>query len=842
MYPTDAEAVLDGLTAGTSYKVKVRARYQDDSGPWTDEVTKEVQAAAVSIGTRDDTLDDTLGTISDLSADPSAFLVILTWTAIKNNAITEYELLRGSSADDLAVIGTATTAVYADGPVEAETTYYYAVRARSATGFGPTSDALEVTTTTATVVLEQEEEPLVSQGQQSASTLVSNLATAEDFFQGVVGNQAGTTPVEAGVSITTGRHSGGYSVSAVQAKVSDARGVVADLSPKLYIHADSSGAPGAVLHTLTTSSTSMAAGSTLTFSVSGVTLDPTTKYWMMFGDGTTTASTYYTLKRSSSLNEEPCGGLDFSVGNDRYRRYNGDLRTSSFGPLAVAVLGQQVDNGSVSERECEDASSATTTDSFTLVSNLDTAITTVAGTASIVGRKPDSVQTEAGTSITTGGHPTGYTVNTVQLPVRVVAGRTNLVPKLKIHADSSGAPGALLHTLTSSTTSLAAGPHTLEYTASPAITLQPNTKFWLMFADETTVDGNNYWSLGNNNLYYQGTSCGEPGFAINSGRYDKEGTTLTSRPSKEPISIAVIGSPVGGITVSCQTPSQVTVTTNAKVGMGKTAIGAFQSDNDADWYAVELVADEDYQFDMFTGINGGGDTAGSVMDIAVYSGGGELQTINLMEVDPEIYHVASETSYWEKRRAYFMPATAGTYYLKATLKGSAHRRSNPSQFPTYTVRVREADDYDADVIQGSEVAFETPGRGHFFTEHGSSGHDVDWFATPTLVGGETYTFTLTGHATANTQMRILGIYNQSSERVGGGADPAEYSSSVSVQYTPTESSGLYHVAVSSEQRVRMCQNITVVDGVETAFDGDPFPCEVQAKHPAPDYTLTIAKN
>ena len=219
-----------------------------------------------------------------------------------------------------------------------------------------------------------------------------------------------------------------------------------------------------------------------------------------------------------------------------------------------------------------------------------------------------------------------------------------------------------------------------------------------------------------------------------------------------------------------------------------------------------------------------------------------MQTINLMEVDPEIYHVASETSYWEKRRAYFMPATAGTYYLKATLKGSAHRRSNPSQFPTYTVRVREADDYDADVIQGSEVAFETPGRGHFFTEHGSSGHDVDWFATPTLVGGETYTFTLTGHATANTQMRILGIYNQSSERVGGGADPAEYSSSVSVQYTPTESSGLYHVAVSSEQRVRMCQNITVVDGVETAFDGDPFPCEVQAKHPAPDYTLTIAKN
>ena len=75
------------------------------------------------------------------------------------------------------------------------------------------------------------------------------------------------------------------------------------------------------------------------------------------------------------------------------------------------------------------------------------------------------------------------------------------------------------------------------------------------------------------------------------------------------------------------------------------------------------------------------------MDLAIYNHDGETKTIHLMEVDPEIYHVATETSYWEKRRAYFKPTVAGTYYLKATLKGSAY------QNPTYTVRVRKADDY-----------------------------------------------------------------------------------------------------------------------------------------------------
>ena len=62
----------------------------------------------------------------------------------------------------------------------------------------------------------------------------------------------------------------------------------------------------------------------------------------------------------------------------------------------------------------------------------------------------------------------------------------------------------------------------------------------------------------------------------------------------------------------------------------------------------------------------GGDTASAGMDIAVYNddgnGEGEVQVINLMEVDPSIARSSNDAdrgtvklSYWEKRRAY-LPA------------------------------------------------------------------------------------------------------------------------------------------------------------------------------------------
>ena len=84
----------------------------------------------------------------------------------------------------------------------------------------------------------------------------------------------------------------------------------------------------------------------------------------------------------------------------------------------------------------------------------------------------------------------------------------------------------------------------------------------------------------------------KPSFSIGTSSYLQEsGDTLIDRTTKGPLSIAVIGSRVGeAITVSCQTPGKVTVDTDTKISMGSTAIGAFQSDKDADWFAVTLEA------------------------------------------------------------------------------------------------------------------------------------------------------------------------------------------------------------------------------------------------------------
>ena len=46
-YPTATTHTVDGLTAGTEYKVQVRARYLGNSGPWTDEANATVSSTVL---------------------------------------------------------------------------------------------------------------------------------------------------------------------------------------------------------------------------------------------------------------------------------------------------------------------------------------------------------------------------------------------------------------------------------------------------------------------------------------------------------------------------------------------------------------------------------------------------------------------------------------------------------------------------------------------------------------------------------------------------------------------------------------------------------------------------
>ena len=607
---------LIGLPGGSTYKVMMRARYHNaetneySSGPWTSDVIQRVRNDPPATP-------EELSLTETTSKDQTTSLD-LAWTAPSHEALTGYRIWRGATADSLTELVQDTAGVatsYSDATTETGGTYVYAVTALSLDGDSPRSTTMSITRAAAGTTTRDappEEEPLIAQQQQGSHVLVSNLANTTDGFTGVAGSERGVI-WEVGVQVTTGRHPGGYTVSAIRAVVHTITGAAANLSPKLYIHADDNGKPGGVLHTLTTY-TGLAADSTLEFTASGTTLQPSTKYWLMFADGRINSNAgSYLLKSSSNPDEEPCGELDWSIGNGRYGRANGGLRTATGGPIAVALVGSQVDNGSASELECTDTDAATTT----------------------------------------------YT----------------------------------------------------------------------------------------------------------------------------------------------------------KIGMGKTAIGALQTGDDKDWFAVTLEADVDYQFDMFTSIDGGGNSLISGGINGVYNSSGVAQTVRLIEVDPPI------VSRYEKRRAYFGPTDAGTYYLEvgpdshdgAGLAGGTYAQSQP----TYTVRVRKADDYShsPDSTTAGSVLVGGSVRGHFYTEHNSL-VDEDWIHV-NLTGGQTYLFTLTGHATANTQMRILSVHDDNGLRISYGADANRYSSTVSFRFTPTDD-GDYYVALSSRQH----------NGT---------------KHPAPDYTFSVAE-
>ena len=127
---------LTGLPGGVNYKVMMRARYEDSSGPWTAEVTQSIQSSPPAAPTG-----LTASEVSDSS-------VSLSWTT-PSGEITGYRVLRGLTAAKQDVLENDTgsaRAEYVDTAVEAETRYHYSVRAINDAGVGPTSETMAVTT------------------------------------------------------------------------------------------------------------------------------------------------------------------------------------------------------------------------------------------------------------------------------------------------------------------------------------------------------------------------------------------------------------------------------------------------------------------------------------------------------------------------------------------------------------------------------------------------------------------------------------------------------------------------------------------------------------------------
>ena len=135
---------LDNLTPGENYKVQIRARYynadrsvHERSGPWTATATQRVKAHPPAAPTG----------LAASSIEHDS--LTLTWNDPQEAGITGYRVLRGTDAGSLSTIEADTEsarAEYTDTTVAAETTYFYAVLALSADGYGAQSTALSVTT------------------------------------------------------------------------------------------------------------------------------------------------------------------------------------------------------------------------------------------------------------------------------------------------------------------------------------------------------------------------------------------------------------------------------------------------------------------------------------------------------------------------------------------------------------------------------------------------------------------------------------------------------------------------------------------------------------------------
>ena len=160
-FPTGTSHTVSNMEEGTAYKVRVRARYHNSngkverSGPWSAAQEFTVSATPTPQPTPTAQPKDTgqkggvqpparIGRSTNPPAKPTGLIaggahntVLLSWTNPDDDSITGYQVLRGPNAASLAVLSDDTgdtNTSYTDSSVAAETTYYYAIRARNANG------------------------------------------------------------------------------------------------------------------------------------------------------------------------------------------------------------------------------------------------------------------------------------------------------------------------------------------------------------------------------------------------------------------------------------------------------------------------------------------------------------------------------------------------------------------------------------------------------------------------------------------------------------------------------------------------------------------------------------
>ena len=522
-HPTDTTLTLTVLEFDTDYNIRVRARYSDGenaaspwNGPWT-ETTAQVKLPlpeAPFIGA------------TAVSPDRE---VLLTWfNSEENNSITGYQILRGPDADSLAVIEDdtgSTSTSYTDETPPAGQTHTYGVKAHNASGLSPLSDTAEVT------VPAVEEELITASQTAAVNTLVSNLGSPAS-----------------GLSFSTQRNvdrrryaqtfSAANNADGTQATFDfngltfgfsgSATGNLAASHLVVTVNADNSGAPGSVLYTLTSATTTLSrhiddireftfnapAGATLT---SGVT------YWLIFAAAP--GSNYFDrdyINLALTQDDGEVQGTEtvnhWSIGDTSLYDTGSATAQTEQRVVMVAVLGAQRPP--------------------VLVSNL--------GQTSAAPINTASDQSAAQAFVAAPGpFDFGYHFQGIRVSARGLDVFEELhIPQVRasLHGDSGGIPGARLHTLTMPLDFASTETFT-DYTllAPPGTVLRGGARYWVVF--EVLIS----------NLYLEATSSADENprldsWSIDNDSYTKQASGWVIKPRAQEntpriIKLAALGSP-----------------------------------------------------------------------------------------------------------------------------------------------------------------------------------------------------------------------------------------------------------------------------------------------------------
>ena len=282
--------------------------------------------------------------------------------------------------------------------------------------------------------------------QQATQTFVANTGQAD--------GGAILLSLDVGQAFTTGSNSAGYSLRSVDVEFSNIDSALNPSHLTVDIYTESNLFPGSSLGTLTNPASFPASTSdqTLTFTSTGIDLDASTTYFLVIDLSSAESASLMRLTGSDS--EDGGGQAGWSIGDGFSRR-----AWNTTGAWSTFASSMKLSLGGVSKPF--------------LVSNFGQAD----------GGTGNFVQHDHAQAFTTGANAGGYTLTGVdfsfpQINDGALAGKL----AAEIRSDSSGAPGAVVATLTKPGT-IAAGTNSFTHSG---VALAANTTYWAVL-DVTLV-------------------------------------------------------------------------------------------------------------------------------------------------------------------------------------------------------------------------------------------------------------------------------------------------------------------------------------------------------------------